>query len=431
MNSTIGRSFSDKPTTTLGRLAAWAADHRRLVVIAWASAVLVLGALTPFADRALSGAGWEAPGSESGQARRAVESHFPGQGTYALSVVVAGARGGTRDRPMRATLGAVERVLHGDRAVSGVSAPQPGATLSRDGRTAIVVGRAGAPPAEMVEAAGRLKHRLARLSRPGVAVRLTGPAAMWSDFNAANKTAMMKSEALSWPLTLTLLVLAFGTLVAAGLPLLLTMAGLLGAGGLLFVAGQLFDVSIWAMNFAMMFAIALGIDYSLFIVVRFRGALAAGLSPRDATVQTMSTAGKAVLASGLTVIAALLAVMLVPVPAFRTVPLGIVLAVLSVLAATLTLLPATSITAASASRLGVAASGRDRFRTASPRWRSCCFSPRRPSGCGPGCRRSRLCRTMPTRARVTPSSSRRSGRVRPASSRWWWTSPISLARRPP
>ena len=158
---------------------------------------------------------------------------------------------------------------------------------------------------------------------------------------------MLKSEALSWPLTLALLVLAFGTLAAAGLPLLLTMAGLLGAGGLLFVSGQLLDVSIWAMNFAMMFAIALGIDYALFIVVRFRGALAEGLSPRDATVQTMATAGKAVLASGLTVIAALLAVMLVPVPTFRSVPLGIVLAVLSVLAATLTLLPAAAVRARS------------------------------------------------------------------------------------
>src|SRR5215211_7669208 len=333
MHSTIGRSSFDtsRPTTSLGRLAAWAADHRRAVVIAWAAAVLVLGALAPFADRALSGAGWEAPGSESGQARRAVDSHFPGQGTYALTVVVSGRRAGMEDGSMRGALAGVERVLQGDRAVSGVRAPEPGVTLSRDGGTAIVTGLAGAPPSEMVEAAGRLKLRLARLSRPGVAVRLTGPAAMWSDFNAANKAAMMKSEALSWPLTLGLLVLAFGTLVAAGL---------LGAGGLLFVAGQLFDVSIWAMNFAMMFAIALGIDYALFIVVRFRGALAAGLSPRDATVHTMATAGKAVLASGLTVIAALLAVMLVPVPTFRSVPLGIVLAVLSVLAATLTLLPA-------------------------------------------------------------------------------------------
>jgi RND superfamily putative drug exporter len=328
------------PKSTLGRLGAWAADHRRLVVILWGAVVLCLGALAPFADRALSGAGWEAPGSESGEARRAIESQFPGQGTYALSVVVAGKGAGIDDPPVRAALGGVARVLRGDRAVSGVLPPRHGVTVSRDGRTAVVTGLAGAAPSEMVEAAGRLKDRLAGLSSSEVAVRLTGPAAMWSDFNHANKAAMMKSEALSWPLTLTLLVLAFGTLAAAGLPLLLTMAGLLGAGGLLFISGQLFDVSIWAMNFAMMFAIALGIDYALFLVVRFRGALAAGLSPRDATVRTMATAGKAVLASGLTVIAALLAVMLVPVPTFRSVPLGIVLAVLSVLAATLTLLPA-------------------------------------------------------------------------------------------
>ena len=241
---------------------------------------------------------------------------------------------------MRATLAEVQRVLRSERAVTGVLAPQQGVTVSRDRRTVIVTGLAGAAPSEMVEAAGRLKDRLARLSGSGITVRLTGPAAMWSDFNHANKAAMMKSEALSWPLTLTLLVLAFGTLVAAGLPLLLTMAGLIGAGGLLYISGLLFDVSIWASNFAMMFSIALGIDYALFIVVRFRGALAQGLSPRDATVHTMATAGKAVLASGLTVIAALLAVMLVPVPTFRSVPLGIVLAVLSVLAATLTLLPA-------------------------------------------------------------------------------------------
>jgi putative drug exporter of the RND superfamily len=326
--------------TALGRLGAWAVDHRRLVVIVWAAVVLCLGALAPFAERALSGAGWEAPRSESGQARRAIESHFPGQGTYALSVVVAGERARIDDRPMRAALAGVNRVLRADRAVGGVLPPRPGVTVSRDGRTAIVTGLAGEPPSEMVEAAGRLKARLAALSGSGITVRLTGPAAMWSDFNHANKAAMMKSEALSWPLTLTLLVLAFGTLVAAGLPLILTMAGLVSAGGLLFVSGQLFEVSIWAMNFAMMFAIALGIDYALFLVVRFRGALAAGLSPRDATVHTMATAGKAVLASGLTVIAALMAVMLVPVPTFRSVPLGIVLAVVAVLAATLTLLPA-------------------------------------------------------------------------------------------
>ena len=77
----------------------------------------------------------------------------------------------------------------------------------------------------------------------------------------------------SWPVTLAILVLAFGSLVAAGLPLLLTMAGLVASAGSLVLINHLDPVSIWAMNFAMMFALALGIDYALFIVVRFRGAL--------------------------------------------------------------------------------------------------------------------------------------------------------------
>ena len=300
------------------------------VVLTWARS-------RPFADRALSGAGWEAVDSESVAARHALEAQFPGAGSYALSVVVAGPRAGIDDPAARSTLARVVDTPAQRRRGVGRAGP---ADLTRPQHARSSLGLAGGRPDEMVEAAGRLKTRLADLSSPGTTVRLTGPAAMWSDFNAENKAAMLKSELLSWPLTLVLLVFAFGTLVAAGLPLLLTMAGLLGAGGLLFVVGQFADVSIWAMNFAMMFAIALGIDYALFIVVRFRSALAAGLAPREATVVTMATAGKAVLVSGLTVIAALLALTLVPVPAFRTVPIGIGLAVLMVLAATLTLLPA-------------------------------------------------------------------------------------------
>ena len=100
-------------------------------------------------------------------------------------------------------------------------------------------------------------------------------------------------------------------------------------------------ISIWAMNFALMFALALGIDYALFVVHRFRGAFfGSKLSPEDAVAQTMDTAGKAVLFSGITVLISLSAVMLVPSPAFRSMSLGIMLAVFFVLAATLTLLPA-------------------------------------------------------------------------------------------
>src|SRR3954470_8093569 len=115
--STVGHMSHVIETSILGRLGAWAADHRRLIVVVWAVVVLALGALAPFADKALSGAGWEAPGSESGQARRVIESHFPGHGTSALSVVVAGAAGAP---PMDRAIAQVNEVLRGDPAVRGV-----------------------------------------------------------------------------------------------------------------------------------------------------------------------------------------------------------------------------------------------------------------------------------------------------------------------
>ena len=193
----------------------------------------------------------------------------------------------------------------------------------------------------MVDAADRLKTELADAARPGVAVSLTGPSGMWSDFNRANRDAMLKSEFISWPLTMAILVLAFGSLVAAGLPLMLTIVGLIASAGLLFLGTLVSPISIWAMNFALMFALALGIDYALFIVMRFRGAhFGQELSPVDAVATTMDTAGKAVLVSAMTVVISLSAVMLVPSPAFRSTSLGIIVAVLFVLAATLTLLPA-------------------------------------------------------------------------------------------
>ena len=135
----------------------------------------------------------------------------------------------------------------------------------------------------MVAAADDLKSRAGRLTAPGVEANLTGAAGMWSDFNEANREAMLKSELFSWPVTLAILVLAFGSLVAAGLPLMLTIVGLVASAGVLYLGTLLSPISIWAMNFALMFALALGIDYALFVVMRFRGALfGQGLEPAEA-----------------------------------------------------------------------------------------------------------------------------------------------------
>ena len=231
--------------------------------------------------------------------------------------------------------------MRADRAVSAVLPPTAGVSISRDGHTAIVQAGAARDSNAMVASGGSSEGQARRADIRRCRVNLTGAPAMWSDFNSANRSAMLKSEVISWPVTVLILLVAFGSLVAAGLPLMLTMVGLMAAAGSLYLATKVMPVSIWAMNFALMFALALGVDYALFIVHRFRGAFfGTRLSAADATAVTMDTAGKAVLFSGVTVLISLSAVMLVPSPAFRSTSLGIMLAVIFVLAATLTLLPA-------------------------------------------------------------------------------------------
>jgi RND superfamily putative drug exporter len=325
----------------LGRLGAWTVDHVRVVALAWAILAVALGAFAPKVETALSGAGWQANGSESVRVRTLVQRDFGGVASSALTVVVHSDSQTASDPAFRATVARVERVLHADTRISRVVPPAPGATVSRDGHTALVLGGAAGDPTAMVAAADRLKGPLAAAGAAGVTVSLTGASGMWSDFNTANRKAMMKSELFSWPVTLGILVLAFGSLVAAGLPLMLTILGLLASAGLLALLTHGFEISIWAMNFALMFALALGIDYALFVVNRFRGAFfGSRLDARDAVAVTMDTAGKAVLFSGMTVLISLSAVMLVPSPAFRSMALGIMLSVVFVLLATLTLLPA-------------------------------------------------------------------------------------------
>ncbi|MGW1617067.1 MMPL family transporter [Streptomyces sp. NPDC002285] len=324
----------------LGRLGAWATRHFRRVLVGWLVVVAVLGAFAPQVTSVLSGAGWQSNGSESVRVRELAEEHFGGNASYAIQVVVRSEQHRVSDPSVQEVIGRVTGELRSDDRISEVVAPQPGVSISRDGRTAVVLGGAAADTDEMVQAADDLKDRLRKLSTGDVTVRATGPSVMWSDFNAANLEAMIHAEILSWPVTMGVLIIAFGSLVAAGLPLILTMAGLVASAGSLVLLSHIAPISIWAMDFAMMFALALGIDYALFLVIRFRAALAASGDRRRAVVETMDTAGKAVLLSGLTVLVSLSAVMLVPAPAVRTTAIGIMLSVVFVLAATLTLLPA-------------------------------------------------------------------------------------------
>lgn len=326
---------------TIGRLGRFSASHARAVALVWVVVAVGLGFLAPRVETALSGAGWEATGSDSVAARSLIQREFAGTSSNGLMVVLHSPSLTASDPSFAAVTAEAAALLRGDRAVAGVTLPSPGISISRDGHTAIVTGGAARSAREMVLAADRLKGPLRGAGTEAVSVNLTGASGMWSDFNEANRSAMMRSELFSWPVTLAILLIAFGSLVAASLPLMLTIVGLVASAGVLYLGTLFADISIWSMNFALMFALALGIDYALFIVVRYRAShFGQGLRPADAAGVAMDTAGKAVLFSGVTVLISLSAVMLVPSPAFRSMALGIMVAVVFILAATLTLLPA-------------------------------------------------------------------------------------------
>ncbi len=341
------RSVSGEPGL-MYRLGTWTATHLRIVVTAWAVVIVAFGFFAPSVQSALAGAGWQDSTSQSVAARNVIQRDFHGLGASALQVVVVDRAGQISSDPAaRAVIAKVTNLLRAESTVSTVVEPQPGVSISPDGRTGIITAGAAAGPNAMVKAAQQLAGPIGRAGSGTVSATLTGDSALWANFNSVNHSAMMRSEMLSWPVTIAILAVAFGSLVAAGLPLMLTMAGLLVAAGALVLADKIAPVSIWALNFALMFALALGIDYALFLVVRFRGAMhRRNAIPGDraaataSVAETMATAGKAVAFSALTVLASLAAILLVPSPAFRSMALGIMIAVISVLAATLTLLPA-------------------------------------------------------------------------------------------
>ncbi len=327
--------------TPLARLGRWAHAHRRIVLITWAVLAVGLGVFAPKLEHALSGAMWEVNGSDSLAAREVIDQQFGGLSSQSAAVVVH-SDSLTVDAPeFQQAIAGATAVLATEASFGQAMPAQPGP----DGHTAMIQAGALVDPTEAVRAAERIHDEIGDLSTTDdggdITVALTGSPAFWSDFNAVNREGMMKAEILTWPVTAIILVLAFGTLAAAGLPLALTAAGLVSSMGVLYGVTRFTNLSIWTLNFAMMFALALGIDYALFIVTRYRAALhATPDDPNHAVGVAMDTAGKAVLFSGLTVLISLSAILLVPIPAFRSMSVGMMLSVAFVLLAALTLLPA-------------------------------------------------------------------------------------------
>ncbi|MDP6512179.1 MAG: MMPL family transporter, partial [SAR202 cluster bacterium] len=174
----------------------------------------------------------------------------------------------------------------------------------------------------------------------GMEVLITGQATVGKDFQEVGQEGIEKGETFGVPVALIILALVFGTLVAAVIPIILAFASIFVAMGAAALVGQVFALSFFVTNMIFMIGLAVGIDYSLFIVARYREERARGLEKIDAIARAGGTASRAVLFSGVTVVIALVGMLLVPFNIFIGLGAGAILVVIASVLSALTLLPA-------------------------------------------------------------------------------------------
>jgi putative drug exporter of the RND superfamily len=320
----------------LGRLAGTAHRHRVLVVVLWLAAVAAAVGLSATVSGEFR-ADYTARGSDSRAAQDLLAERFPAMSGEQLDVVVWSQTGPVTAPAVRAEverlLGEIATVPH----VRGVPSPYeaPG-SVSADGTTLrATVQLDAANPDEMpIADTERIVALVEDAQRPGLQVAAGGQVVQVAQQGETG------SEGIGLTAAAVILLLVFGSVVAAGLPILVAVVGLAVSASLVGVIAALVDVPDWSTSLAAMMGIGVGVDYVLLMVTRYREYLARGLAPRAATMATADTAGRAVLVAGTTVVVSLLGLFAMGLTAMRGAALVTILAVLVVMLAAVTLLPA-------------------------------------------------------------------------------------------
>ncbi|MCL5734036.1 MAG: MMPL family transporter [Actinobacteria bacterium] len=215
-----------------------------------------------------------------------------------------------------------------------------GALISGDRHTALIVVNLAGTSSQVDD---NMEQYLALIKAQGVkgyTIATVGESSIGHEFSSTAENDLKKAELVGLPLTLIVLVLVFGAVLAAGVSLALALVAIFVSVGVISVIGVFVPQSFFIVNMIMMIGLAVGIDYALFIVERYREERRQGLGKIEAITATGATASRAVLFSGGTVILALLGLFLVPITTFRSLGLGALVVVSAAVLAVLTLVPA-------------------------------------------------------------------------------------------
>jgi uncharacterized membrane protein YdfJ with MMPL/SSD domain len=291
----------------------------------------------------LTGGGFEVAGSQSQNVEYAVEDHFPDQGASPLGLVAA-PNADASFADMTAAVAQLERIAAEVPSVKVVPNPQQPPpqpdrpyvvmlqTNFTDGTTNVAkqlrakVGIDGEKPGELDN--GKVK------------LYVIGQGALGAAAGEATKHDIARAERWNLPIVLIVLLAVFGSLAAAAMPLVLGVCTVVVTMGLVYLLSMITQMSVFVTSTVSMFGIALAVDYSLFILMRFREELRSGREPEQAADAAMATSGLAVLLSGLTVIASMTGIYLINTPVLSSMATGAILAVAVAVLTSTTLTPA-------------------------------------------------------------------------------------------
>jgi putative drug exporter of the RND superfamily len=327
------------------RVADWSARHRKTAVFGW----LLLVAAVFMAGQAIGTRNLPAyDAGQAGQAERVLNQVTPAQyNAYAETVLIQAKAPGVRfgtDPAMRQAASQVAAALAAlPKDATGIRTPlSPGgqALLSKDGRSALVTFDVPGNVADIDQAATTLQHAVAEVQarHPDLRIAETGDASIQQAINSSLNFG--KAEATSVPITLILLLLVFGAVVAAGIPVLLALTAVSAAIGVMTAVGHWLPVSSSTLEVVVIVGMAVGVDYSLFYLRREREERARGRSFPDALRIAARTSGRTILISGLTVIATMSGLFLVGGGPFTGMALGTIAVVGIAVVGSLTALPA-------------------------------------------------------------------------------------------
>jgi RND superfamily putative drug exporter len=331
------------PTGPFARLGRWSGRHRRWVIAFWIVLFLVMAPLAGKLTGRLSQGGFEISGSTSQGANNVLAKKFTNEFPANMTVVFSSSTLAPSDPAFQAVVAKTAAAVTqaGGKVVGQVVTPVQNPQLAYpNAHTALAqIGLTESLDQVLAHTKSIIDAANAQ-STSDVKVGVTSGPAIYTDFNAVNAHDLAISEAVQVPLILLVLVIFFGSLWAAGIPVVVTVIGLVTTlGALWFVAGWT-SLSIYVQNVVPLIGIGIGVDYSLFIVNRFRDELREGFDPLDAAAITTGRAGKAIFFSGLTVAVALAGMFAVGVPIFTGFAVGTIGVVVVLVAASLTFTPA-------------------------------------------------------------------------------------------